>query len=973
MSGHWACLLRLVLPSLGLALLAAGPSADQAELFEKKIRPVLSEKCYSCHSSSMKSPLGGLRLDTPGGLRKGGDSGPAVVPGDSAASRLYKALTYRDLHLKMPPSGMLPEAQIEDFRRWIEAGAADPRAEAPAAPPAKHSIDWEQARRHWAFRPLGMASPPPVRDRSWPASPVDRFLIAKLEEKGLKPAPAAGKRTWLRRVTYDLTGLPPSPQEIRDYLADSSPDADTKVVERLLASPHYGERWARHWLDLVRFAETNGHEFDNNKLDAWLYRDYVIRAFNEDIPYNVFVREHLAGDLLPEKRAGLAHYESPVGTSAYWFGEVLNSATDSVKSRADQVDNQIDVFGKAFLGLTLACARCHDHKFDPVTMADYYGLAGIMHSTSMIEAVVDTPERERQIAVARERVAAINSEISSLLAPWTSAPVPAVSLRPGDVLFEDFEADSYGDWTVSGQAFGGGPRRTAAPNQPLRGYRGEGAANSFGEGTDRLVGSLTSKKFVMPKLWVHVRLAGAKTDRSLRESADLRVTVVADDHKSEHFVPDGSGGFTWKSIRMTKEINRICYFEIVDRSRSGHIVVDKIVISDSEKPPQHEADPGDAPLRHEDLAMRLAPAARGKLAALQRERAAAEDGLPESAFAMISRDEQPRNARIHIRGNHNNLGPEAPRRFLQVLALPGQPGVGAGSGRLELASWISDPRNPLTARVMVNRIWRHHFGRGLAATPDNFGIAGEQPSHPELLDWLARRFIESGWSIKEIHRLLVLSSAYRLSGRRNAAAHRADPQNRLVHHLPARRLEGETIRDALLAVSGILDPKLYGPGVVPYISKYQEGRGKPASGPLDGEGRRSIYIQVRRNFLTPMFLAYDYPLPVSAIGQRTSSNVPSQALLMMNSELVALAARRWAEQLLQASSSEAERVGLAYESAFGRPPEEWETREILTFAAAQRRRYEDLPPDNGAAEPELRAWADVCHVLFNSPEFIYVP
>jgi hypothetical protein len=899
--------LRLFLLGFGLApwsfvqIVFAQIPADQAEFFEKRIRPVLVEKCYGCHSTKLARPMGGLRLDSRDGVRKGGDSGPAVAPGDPAASVLLKAISYRNLDLKMPPTGKLSDGQIADFEDWIKMGAPDPRADAPTAP-VKRGINFAEARKFWSFQPVKDSAPPPVAHAAG-TSPIDRFLLAKLEEKRLAPAPPADPRTLLRRVTFDLTGLPPTPREIDDFLADQSPDAFAKVVDRLLASPRYGERWGRHWLDLVRYAETNGHEFDNDKIDAWRYRDYVIRAFNQDLPYDQFIQEHVAGDLLPKRRLSLdgSFWESPIGTSFFWFGEILNSATDSVKSRADEVDNQIDVVSKTFLGLTVACARCHDHKFDPIPTADYYSLAGVMHSTALNETVIDSPDRSRQIALLRARFT-------------PPAPAAKAAPRPGDIVFEDFQKPDFAGWRVAGQAFGSGPVR--------------GAADSFG-GSDQFMGSLTSKKFRMPKLFVHVKLAGSKGDSRLKELAPLRFTIVADGYKGNHVVADGSDVFKWQTMRMTQHIGRICYFEIVDRSSSGHIAVSKIVFSDSEKPPKDEDE------RLSDTPSQL------------------EQQPPPSIFATVATDEDAHDVRIHIRGNHQSLGDVAPRRFLQVISGEDQPPIRSGSGRLELAARIASADNPLTARVMVNRIWKYHFGYGLVRSTDNFGRTGDAPTHPELLDYLAMRFMESGWSVKAMHRLMLLSNAYQMSSRADPAAAKADPENKLLHHFPVQRLEAEEIRDATLAVSSNLDEKMFGPSVAPYISKFQDGRGKPASGPLDGARRRSIYIQVRRNFLTPMFLAFDYPLPISTIGRRSVSTVPSQALIMMNDEFLELESREWARRVQSENGDDRARVSKMYEAAFGREPEAWELAAALEFVRVQ-------------------PWADLAHVLLNSAEFIYV-
>ncbi len=732
-------------------------------------------------------------------------------------------------------------------------------------------------------------------------SAIDRFILAKLEEKQFAPAPPADKRTLLRRVTFDLIGLPPTPAEIEEFLTDNSPEAFARVVDRLLASPHYGERWARHWLDLVRYAETNGHEFDNDKIDAWRYRDYVIRAFNQDIPYNRFVTEHIAGDLMPDKRLSQdgSFWESPIGTSFFWFGEVLNSATDSVKSRADEVDNQIDVLSKTFLGLTVACARCHDHKFDPIPTADYYGLAGIMHSTG--------PERKRcsiQAGTRSQNRAAASAKQRPPPGNDAEKRLPEERATSCSRIF----ALGFDGWRVAGQAFGSAPVR--------------GAADSFG-GSDEFVGSLTSKQFRMPKLYVHVKLAGSEGQPKLKELAPLRFTLVADGYKGMHLFPKRGDAFGWQTMRMTLHIGRMCYFEIVDRSTTGHIAVSKIVFSDSPDPPKDE------PEQLTDKAMTLAYDA------------------PASIFATTAIDEDPHDVRIHIRGNHLNLGDVAPRHFLQVVAGANQAPVASGSGRLELARKMASAENPLTARVMVNRLWKHHFGYGLVRTADNFGRTGDRPTHPELLDYLASRFVESGWSVKALHRMILLSNAYQMSSRVDGAAARVDPENKLLHHFPVQRLDAESIRDAILAVSGALDGKMFGPSVPPYISKFQDGRGKPQPGPLDGAGRRSIYVQVRRNFLTPMFLAFDYPLPISTIGRRTVSTVPSQALILMNDEFLERESQVWAKRVEAVTPDARQRVARMYEAAFAREPEDWELTAALEFVQKQ-------------------PWADLAHVLFNS-------
>ena len=1110
---------RFALAAAVLAFAGFGPhlsaqlAPDQVEFFEKKIRPVLAEKCYVCHGSKTE-PMAGLRVDSKDALLKGGGRGTSIVSGDPDGSLLIRAIRYTDLDLKMPPTGKLPDKQIRDFEQWVSIGAPDPRTNAPAPAVAeKKGIDLEEGRKFWAFQPIrsdtlaGVQAS--VERKDWATSLIDYYVLAKLQEKRLSPAPPADKRTLIRRVTFDLIGLPPTPEEIDNFRNDNKPGAFEAVVERLLASPHYGERWGRHWLDLVRYAETNGHEFDNDKIDAWRYRDYVIRAFNNDLPYDQFAKEHIAGDLLATQRLrdDGAYWDSPLGTGFFWFGEVLNSPTDSEKSRADTVDNQIDVLSKAFLGLTVACARCHDHKFDPIPTADYYSMAGILHSTAIRDGWIDSPERAREVDDIHRRVAELNRNIESLLADagrtpadtWKRYLLAAAELlstneidlpcrleelaekqgldrltldrwmaylqqaakqpdhplhafaamarapeedelksfrdrlarvreklaelaakadpnhpenkQRGDVVFEDFDKPTYEGWTAEGQAFGSGPSLSVPPNQPLAAYAGESMANSFGQGTNRLVGSLATPKFRMPKLYVHIRMAGSPGRQPTGKNAQLRVTLDADGHKSQTFTSVQGGVWQWVTRRMTKEIGRICYFEIVDRSRGGHIALDKIVFSDSGEPPWTAPDPKVAELlgqtalssldglagsyaklyqkvsagansdsethslfaalnppgSAEDAASPLLPAGkRDRLATLRLRRRTIADEIPESAFGMISKDENPRDVAIHLRGSHQNLGEEVPRRFLQVIGGEDQQPYRAGSGRLQFADAMISADNPLAARVMVNRIWRHHFGAGIVATTDNFGKAGERPTHPELLDFLARRFIGGGWSIKAMHRLMLLSSAYRMSNVAGEQAARLDPRNKLLHHMPVRRLEAEVIRDSVMAVSGSLNRDQFGPSVPPHISKYQDGRGKPVSGPLDGDGRRGIYLQVRRNFLTPMFLAFDYPSPVSTIGRRGSSTVPSQALIMMNNEFVNQQARIWAERIVAEQADANGRIQGMFLAAFGRLAGRSEVEEVGSFLGEQRVLH------GGVSKDDARPWADLAHVLLNSTEFIFV-
>lgn len=833
---------------IALASLACSLSAaSDAEFFESRIRPVLAGKCYGCHSERVKAPAGGIRLD----------SAAAIAPltqGGVKESRLYRSLTYQHA-VKMPPSGKLEADVLTDFSRWLDAGAVFPAAV------AKSSGSW------WAFEPLKPGA---------------------LELKAPTSAKPLEKSALLRRVTYDLTGLPPTPAELSAFLNDSRPDAYARVVDRLLASPHYGERWARHFMDLVRYAETNGHEYDNDKLVPWRYRDYLIRAFNADVPYNQIVKEHIAGDLLPKPRISIdgTYLESPLATAHYFFGEVLNSTTDPIKSRADEVDNQIDVMGKAFTGLTVACARCHDHKFDPIPTADYYGMAGVLHSTAYREVVVDSPTLATTIQSVRS---------GGVLVPVSST----VTYRNGDNPVASFNKGTFENWRSEGAAFG---------NAPI-----DGSATSLAAGAPEFVGSLTSPLIDMPdQMFLHVRLSGTKTEGNISERTPVRLTLVCGGYKARHVVPKGANP-EWITLTLVLERKRRCYVELIDHSRDGYLTLDELAFSDTKEPP---------------------PTTGGTM----RQGPLNSVAVPPSTFAVSAGDAEGHDVRVHVRGNHQTLGDNAPRRFLTALAGANQPPITHGSGRLEIAERMV--AHPIAARVFVNRVWGHRFGEGLVKSTDNFGVMGEKPKDQALLDALAARFVASEYSTKSLDRLLVLSELYQSDA------------------LKPRRLEAESVRDAILAVSGTLDRTLFGPSIVPHISPFQSGRGRPASGPLDSERRRSIYIQIRRNFIPPLFIAFDYPPPASTTGTRGSSAVPSQALILLNNELVHNQARLLATSILAGAPDT--RLDELYLRAFSRKPEEAERQRLKAYIEAN------------SARAELDVYTDVAHVILNSPEFLYV-
>lgn len=815
----WYALTVLSAIALGGPAQAAAPAAADLEFFEKKIRPLLVEHCYSCHSALAKKLRGGLHLDSAEGWLKGGDRGPAVKPGDPDRSLLIAAVKHEDELLEMPPRGKLTDQQIALLTRWVSMGAPAPRVEAAKATIPARPTDLTKAREFWSLKAPADPPMPPVADAAWPRSALDRFILAALEAKGLTPATPADKRTLIRRATFDLIGLPPTPEEIDAFLKDDAPDAFAKVVDRLLASPHYGERWGRHWLDVARYADSNGLDENVAHGNAWRYRDYVVAAFNRDKPYDQFVLEQVAGDLLPAATTAQKH-ERLTATGFLSLGPKVLAEVDEQKMEMDIVDEQVDVVGRTFMGLTLGCARCHDHKFDPISTADYYGLAGVFKSTRTMETF-------KKVARWHENSLATEDEL----------------------------------------------KRKAARDK-------ENAA---------------------------------KKEANKKQTEDLQKQLDAAQKQRD---------------QATAEKQRT---QLSERVRS--LMADLTRLKDAGK----ELD---ALAKAEDL-----PSAMG---------------VSEGKVV---------DTKIHVRGSHLTLGPLVPRRIPLVLADSTPPLFGEKqSGRLELARWLVEGDHPLTGRVMANRIWRWHFGRGLVASPDNFGTLGARPTNPPLLDWLAHRFVETGWSVKAMHRLIMLSSTYQMSSADSPTAERIDPENRMFWRVDVRRLEAEPIRDALLAVGGKLDRTIGGSLLRvknrDYFFDHTSRDNTDYSSP-----RRSIYLPVVRNHLYDMFELFDYPDASVTNGDRATTTVAPQALLMMNSELVLQSSANLAAVLLSRPElDDAGRIALLHEIAYGRPPSPDESRR----ASAYLGRLGQTLGENHDQAQRVAAWQALCQVILASNEFIYV-
>jgi hypothetical protein len=1004
----WAFLL---LPSAALA----ESSPQGVEFFEKKIRPLLVENCYKCHSASSEKLKGGFRLDSKELALKGGESGrAAIVPGDPEKSLLIEAVRYNNTDLQMPPKKKLAQQQIDDLAAWVKMGAPWPADQAVALI-KKPTFDLKERAKHWAFQPLINAAPPQVKNADWCRSPIDNFILAKLEQAGLSPAPPADKRTLIRRVTFDLIGLPPTPAEIDAFLADESPDAFAKLVDRLLASPHYGERWARHWLDLVRFAESCGHEFDFDMPLAWQYRDYIIRAFNLDLPYDQFLREQIAGDLLPNPRLHpeKGFNESIIGTGFLYLGEAVHAPVDIRDDEGARIDNQIDVLSKTFQALTVSCARCHDHKFDAISTRDYYALVGYMQSTRYQEAFPDPPDKFEKLIEqlhALNAKAAVHRHVMSLddlagkltakekrdithpLYPWVmlgavketefrrlredlvakmqQAILDDAKHAAASIVFERFEKPAFHSWFVTGQAFDAGPVAAGTPFVKSIATR---TAASSGHLSTKLQGNLRSRNFTISrdKIAFFIRGSGATINLIIDGFQRIRAPIYG----GLTFKAAGQR-FDWHIMDVAEWKGHKAYIEVLD---NGDEEVDLAEIRFCDTPPPDAPDSGMVKLLDDSsiaspqqLAEHYAANPPMGLLSLTfkpdpmlaSELRRVESQIPAPMRVIAAADGTGVNERVFIRGNYKTPGDEVHRRFLEAIAGADQPLPAEGSGRLELAQRMLSRSNPLLPRVMVNRIWQHHFGEGIVRSVDDFGVMGQPPTHPELLDFLASEFIKCGWSIKSMHRLMLLSSTYQMSSQGDEAAGKIDPQNKLLPHMPVRRLEAEAIRDSLLAISGRLDKKLHGPSILPYLTPFMTGRGRPAqSGPLDGDGRRTIYLSVRRNFLSPMLLSFDYPIPATTIGRRSVSNVPAQALTMLNNPFVLQQAQLWAKRTLaEPNLTPSQRINNLYMTAFARPPQPDELASALQFLSEQQKQYSD----------PIKAWTDLCHVLINVKEFIFV-
>ena len=1105
---------------------AAAAGVDAAEFFESRIRPVLVEHCHECHAGDAAE--GGLRLDSRAGFDAGGKSGRLIDEKQPSASLLLRLIRHEIKDREMPQGAdKLPDTVIADFEKWIENGLRG-LPDAPPTPQAASSEAWAAklaARRsHWAWQPVATVSVPEVPlptdspHRAWLDQPIDRFLLEKIIARGLEPAPPADRPTLIRRLKIAIVGLPPTPEEVAAFGNDSAPDAVAKLVDQLLQSPAFGEHWAEYWLDLMRFGETGGYVRDYPIPDAWRYRDYVIRALNDDVPYDRFLAEHLAGDLLPPRHNPVLRInEAILGTGCLRVMEVSSTATDVALEEAQMIENQIDTLGKAFQGLTIACARCHDHKFDAISTRDYYGLFGILASSRQTQAIIDD-DAVKQTGVAR--LAALKSDITSALAQqWSddialsaSALASQLAGRPTavesgatgaaaariaavlnrqqvpreDPLFAIWKARAAQAAAGGGQggadgdaAFGvafaaaatelrgeaaaragrnaAGFRTLADLSQPDRPWHASGAVPdtlpaAAGDIALAAAGDMVVDRFVPPGLcsdrlsrkhgaivrsddfplgtkFISLRVAGGDAAHvRLIQHNFQQMENVAHGSKVRHFesrfptwvtVPVGHQA-TWQGGRSYLEIltkDDVAHFrrsegggKFFNIAKSDHagrswFSVDRVIAHDGPKPPEDElqlplllagGEAGEAE-SPQTIAARWAAVCMAAIDAWQQDRATTvqadllnwllangilrndihelgdsipllvneyrqvEEGIPKFRRAATMASEGPGfDAAVQKRGQPSQPGDIAARRYLEVLERDASHS-GDMPARLLLAARIASADNPLTARVLVNRVWSWLFGRGIVATVDNFGATGEQPSHPELLDHLAARFVAEGWSLKQLIREIVGTQAYQSVSVPPAGAIEADPANRLLTHMPLQRLRAETVRDCLLFVSGQLDRAIEGYTGPPDLG----GGGGPAN------RRRGVYQYRKREAQDHMMVMFDAPEAARTVGGRESTNVPGQSLLLLNNAFVHDQAKAWALRSIASSQGMSldRRLSRLFCEALGREPKPEELDALMAFLESQADAYK---LQDAALATDPRLWADICHVLFNAKEFLYV-
>jgi len=902
-----------------LLLIQSAVLADpKTDFFEKKIRPVLSENCYECHSAKSKALKAGLLLDRKAGWIRGGKNGAVIQPGKPDESILMNALRYDNHDLQMPPSGKLSESVLADFEKWIAMGAQDPRnssLEEVFAVGGLKAKSLEEGRKFWAFKPIKPPSLPIVEKDEWIQDDIDRFILQGIEGNDLEPSRKAEPLVLLRRIFFDLTGLPPSPQDIKDFQKSSSYESFENVVDRLLESPRFGERWGRHWLDVARYADTTGGGRNNPFPNAHRYRDYVINSFNKDKPFDQFIMEQIAGDLMPSS-SDEEYNEKLTGTGFLALGPHNYELQDKELLRMEVVDEQLSAVGKAFMGLTMDCARCHDHPFDPIPIQDYYSIAGIFRSTNSLVPgnVAGFHERDLRDEFGEQRkqyeqtLAALEKDLKdavNLIKALGGKELNSNSrsldpLTLEGIVVDDLKAIKKGSWKSS----------THTPGYVGSGYHHD---DNTGKGNKSITYRANIKKGGKYDIQV------SYTDGPNR-SKKTPITVMHADGEQKIYIdqtkpPEILNTFTSVGVFRFEQVEQYIV-QITTEGTEGHVIADAVrLVAIEEKNIVSNLSGEAKETKHDLVATEKLDEAKKNVEKIKREIELHKKSQPSRVAKVMSVLEQEKTGdwHIHLRGGIRNLGPVVQRGFLQVAMPKGTSPVAkipkGESGRLQLAEWIASPENPLPARVYANRIWHHLFGRGIVASTDNFGEMGNRPTHPELLDYLARYLIENNWSTKSLIRKIVLSNTYQMSTHVSDITAKLDPENNLFSRQNRKRLEAEAIGDSMLLAGG------------------QISANHPAL-----EKKRFSFQKLNRNKLSELFEVFDFPNPGLVSGTRNTSSVPTQALYMMNNDFVIKQARLVSTNIEKQEAKDLNRkITLAFLKCLGRPPSEEEMKISLLF------------------------------------------
>ena len=930
----------LLLPALALCgggAPASSQTSEPEELFERKIRPLFDRHCMACHNSELATA--GLDLSTAEGFRQGVSGSPLISAESPSQSRLLRAVRYQEA-VKMPPAGKLDPPEIADLETWIRLGA--PWPEPSAEPGDEAGTRPEGPAGLWSLQPVADPEPPPVTPGNWARTPIDRFILAKLDQEGLEPAPPADKLTLLRRATFDLTGLPPAVEDIERFLNDTSPDAFDKVVGRLLDSPRYGEHWGRHWLDVARYADSTGNDEDHKYPHAWRYRDYVIDVFNRDLPYDQFILEQIAGDLLPRTGRLETDRRRIIATGFLALGPKAIAQQDKIRMVYDVYDEQLDVVSKSVLGLSITCARCHDHKFDPILTRDYYSLISIFASTrSFVDPTAHVSEMFMKPLVLPEEHR-IYLDHKKKIDDRKQAQGKLVEKEKER--FAEAESRHLADYMLA-------------------------AHRVYAQGADpgELSRKLDLKESILER-WAGYLKPGQGFRPHLlawrRSGEDQRPAVAKDfQDKFRHRFHEWNRELEDWRQRVEKagpdEAKEDRPKFIPGRDRFFHEVYLQGNPRDDSYQTPFILKPSDTQLFSEEH--------REAIVRLQKEiEQLDKESPPEPDMANAVEDGEVVEQKVFVRGDPANPGEDAPKVSPKVFDPRFRPmEASQGSGRLQLARWLIQPEHPLTARVMVNRVWHWHFGQGLVRTPDNFGAKGEAPTHPRLLDFLAQEFRENGWSLKYLHRLIMRSRTYRMASSRSELTARTDPRNLWVSHFPRRRLKVEEIRDGMLALDDSLDLKMGGT-LQSGTGHQPENSSERLSVDPETQRLRTIYLPLRRANLPPLLNLFDFGDATTSSGERLQTNVAPQALFMLNSHFVEARSRKLAELLLKdPHSSDRERLNLAHLRTLSRHPQSEELDRALDYI----RGFQERSPGD---ESRLQGWQSYCKALLSSNAFIYV-